>query len=128
MRKIPERRLVFVADIHHGNLRIREIIGGRLAADDGSRVFGKQQAAGEKLVFVGTAGVGEDERIWHDGMEAKKGRRYGAFATCKGIPAWPAAIMRSSIRGPLHGQKNGFSRFLPRERGIAPCQSGKNDA
>ena len=58
--EVVERGVVNVADIDDGDGRIGEIGGGGFAADDGRGVFGEEDAAGEKLVLMRAAGVGEN--------------------------------------------------------------------
>jgi hypothetical protein len=57
--EVISRRIVFVADIHDGDLRIVQIGGGGFAPNDGHGVQGEQDTAGEELVFMGAAGMGE---------------------------------------------------------------------
>ena len=45
---------------------ICEILCGGFAADDGHAMYGGEEAAGEEFVFVGAAGMGEDEVQRHE--------------------------------------------------------------
>lgn len=60
--EVVKRGIVGVADVDDGGGRIGEIGGSGLAAHDGCGALGEEDAAGKELVFVGTAGVGEDRR------------------------------------------------------------------
>jgi hypothetical protein len=59
--KIMPLGCVLTADIDHGDGGIRKIFRGGLASNDGHAVNGGKEAAGEKFVLMGAAGMGEDE-------------------------------------------------------------------
>jgi hypothetical protein len=65
---------VLAADIDDGDGRIGEILRGRLATDDGHAVDGGEEGAGEELVLVSAAGMGEDEGEGHGGLGGVKSR------------------------------------------------------
>ena len=65
MIEIPEFGLMLATDIDHRDGRISQIGRGRFPAHNRRRTHRQQHAAGKKLVFVRTAGMGDDERIFH---------------------------------------------------------------
>ena len=56
---VISRGIVLVADIDDSDLWIVQIGGGGFTPDNGHGVQGHQDAAGEELVFMGAAGMGE---------------------------------------------------------------------
>jgi hypothetical protein len=59
MVKVVQLGLVPMPHIHHADFWIGELGLGGFSAHDGCGPFGEQDAAGEKLVFVRSAGMGE---------------------------------------------------------------------
>ena len=47
-------------DVHHQNLGIEQVLLGGLPSEDRTGRLGKQDRAGEELVFVGSARMGYD--------------------------------------------------------------------
>ena len=58
--EIEERGVVSVAYINHGRLWVGEVDDGRFAPHDGHWLNSEQDTAGEKLIFMRAARVGED--------------------------------------------------------------------
>ena len=52
--------VVEVSHIHHAECGIVQVVRGGFPTVDGHGMLGEQEAAGEKFVFVGSPGVGED--------------------------------------------------------------------
>ena len=73
MVEVVALRGVLTADIDDGDGGIGEILCGGFAADDGHAMYGGEEAAGEEFVFVGAAGMGEDEVQRHGGLERSAG-------------------------------------------------------
>ena len=73
MVEVVALRGVLTADIDDGDCGIGEILWGGFAADDGHAMYGGEEAAGEEFVFVGAAGMGEDEVQRHGGLERSAG-------------------------------------------------------
>lgn len=73
MVEVVALRGVLTADIDDGDGGIGEILWGGFAADDGHAMYGGEEAAGEEFVFVGAAGMGEDEGQRHGGLERSAG-------------------------------------------------------
>mgnify|MGYP006871035981 CR=1 FL=1 len=65
MIEIAQFGLMLAADINHRNGRISQIVRGRFPARDRRGAHRQQHAAGKKLVFVRTTGMGDDEGIFH---------------------------------------------------------------
>jgi hypothetical protein len=73
MVEVVALRGVLTADIDDGDGGIGEILWGGFAADDGYAMCRCEEAAGEEFVFVGAAGMGEDEVQRHGGLERSAG-------------------------------------------------------
>lgn len=69
MIEISKLRLMLAADIDDCNLRIGQIGSRRIPSHDRNRAHCQQHTAGKKLVLMRTAGMGDDERIFHAGIE-----------------------------------------------------------
>lgn len=78
----PLRRML-VADVHHRSGQISKILRQRLAAQDRHGIFSKEQTAGEKLVLMRAAGVGQDlgKCHWESG-NIRRSRSLGSVLQC----------------------------------------------
>ena len=65
MIKIPQFWLMLTADIDHRDCRISQVGRSRFPSHNRRGAHRQQHAAGKKLIFVRTAGMGDDERIIH---------------------------------------------------------------
>ena len=65
MIEIAKFGLMLTTDIDHCNGRISQIGRSRFPAHNRRRTHRQQHAAGKKLVFMRTAGMGDNERIFH---------------------------------------------------------------
>jgi hypothetical protein len=73
MVEVVALRGVLATDIDDGNGGVGKILWSGFTADDGHAVHGGEEAAGEEFVFMGAAGMGEDEGKRHGGLERSAG-------------------------------------------------------